>query len=513
MSDPVTEYAKKTYQNNNTASEVSASYITKDMKHLDKKMSGRDDATRALMAGTYTAGLKVLSCLHGVDLTETVLSVYVYCKNEGYRYISKQFEAAIELAILKPEKFLYGLHGFFNTLASKIRNDPTSRQAFIQFLGRFMELRYRKCDDSNINPNVILVYTDLLLQFLDYLRPRKYDRDTSVCGITISGEQILIPNPFPWVNLAEWEHVSQSLLDAPNYDFYDLSVYRRYGFPDTSSMAAIKDHFRKTRIFQNTCAILCPFINEYTYDILPCGIQNGQLHRWSLMESGVDSQTIEAKLASERRCTLPANGMLVDFEDETLQLKTLLLKEILLDNTIYLLYKLSTSEGEYAGYFRPSDSFFYSVALEASEEIHHFFRDIVEYFYAVAVLGGEYTDENCTSLFRNFIFRISAKSHKMEGPLRDVYHVEPDSCMDGAATTGTQAIDSINGTIIKVGPDANITDSERQYAKALGFALAYDEVYRAPAIPTFFSLRDYTPSIDENAESQYSGQEGWLQDE
>lgn len=513
MSDPVTEYAKKAYRNNDAASEVSASYIKKYMKHLDKKMAGKDDATRALMAGTNTTGLKTLSCLHGVDLTETVLSVYVYCKNEGYRYISKQFEAAIELAILKPEKFLYGLHGFFNNLASKLRNDPTSMLAFMQFLGRFMELRYRKYDGSNINPNVILVYTDLMLQFLDYLRPRKYDRETSVCGVTVSGEQILITNPFPWVNLAEWEHVSHALYDAPNYDYHDLTIYRRYGFPDTSSMAAIKDHFRKTRIFQNTCAILCPFINEYTYDIVPRGIQSGQFYRWSLMESGIDAQTLESKLASERRCTLPTNGVLVEFEDETLQLDTLILKEIFLDNTIYLLYKLSTSEGEYAGYFRPSDSFFYSVAMETEESIHHFFRDIVEYFYAVAVLGGEYTDANCPSFFRNFIFHISAKSHKLDGPLRDVYHTNPGSCEDGSATLGAQALNSINGTIIRADSGTQITESERQYAKALGFALAYNEVYRAPAIPTFFSLRDYTPPVDGNIEWQYSGQEGWLQDE
>jgi len=78
MSDPLSEYAKKAYRNNNASAEIAASYIMKYMKHLDKKMEGKDDAIRAVMAGTNTVGMQVLSRLHDVDLTDSVLSVYVF---------------------------------------------------------------------------------------------------------------------------------------------------------------------------------------------------------------------------------------------------------------------------------------------------------------------------------------------------------------------------------------------------------------------------------------------------
>ena len=513
MSDLVSEYANKAYRNNEKYTHVALAYIQSYMKHLNKKMEGKDDAIRAVMAGTNTVGMQVLSRLQGVGLTDSVMSVYVYCKDEGFRYIAKQFEAAIELAILKPEKFLFGLHGFYNNLASKLRKDSASMMTFMQFLGRFMELRYRKSDGSNINPNVVLAYTDLLLQSLDYLRPNKYDRATTVCGVTVSGEPILTENPFPWVNLAEWDHAIGLLSYEPCCDFDDLSIYRRYGFPDSTSMAAIKDHFRMTRIFQNSCAILIPFINEYTYDIVPQGMQTGRFYRWGLMHFDVDAELLEAKLSSERRRTLPVNGVRVDFEDETLQITSLLMKEIFLDNTIYLLYKLTTAEGEYSGFFRPRDSFFSSSAMETEENMHSLFRCIVEYFYASAVLDGDYTDENCCAVFRNFIFPISAKSHMLEGPLRDVYHNASSSHVAETPASCVPSLASINGTIIKVDDASQISEADKKYANSLGFSLAKNEVYRPSEISTVFSLRDYTPPVDENAGLQYSGKEGWLQDD
>lgn len=118
--------------------------IPQYLPHYAKMMEDKDIDTRALMAEAFSVAVQVLARFDGIEPHEVVASVYVFCKDEKYKFISRYFESCVESAALTPDAFAKGLHKWCNALAAKIKNTEGGLKAFADLRAFIAACRHRK---------------------------------------------------------------------------------------------------------------------------------------------------------------------------------------------------------------------------------------------------------------------------------------------------------------------------------------------------------------------------------
>lgn len=479
--DEITKNAKDIYYSED-AGKVGAKYITATIKRFKKKMDKANTATQTLMAHTYTTALQVVTRLDGLPFYEIAMGVFVYCKDETCRFISKDFEAAIELAGIDPEKFILTLHQFYNDLSAKLRK-PGMLVAFAQFLHTFARLRYTK-SGHNINPNIILAYSDLILHTLYYLRPNKLDYTVDVVGVSINGEPLTVPSQYSLAPLCEYRYLIAQLagIDEPLE-----KVFARHGIQIPEG--GIQELYRRVRIRENITASLLPLLNEYTFDVFPTNIPKA-ITELLLVKIDVDVNELKEKLKHRRR-PLSSNGLKVEFDDSTEIFKTLILKEIVMYDQVYLLYRLITDIGDFSGYFATKSDFFYSLNELKGDEILDTIAKMVLYFYAGATLEGGYEPERFKDIARIAFFPIGAHCYNVGGKLRDVYHkTSGESGKRKSDARYSQKDILINATIRRLPEGEKASPQAIENARRLGYTLAPGETFVLPFIRRVFYLKE-----------------------
>lgn len=317
-------------------SDSSRELIKKYINHCAKMMEGKDIETRALMAEAFADAVQILARFENLPQHELIASVYVFCRDEQYQFISKRFEACIETAILAPDEFVHGLHKWCNAMAAKLKNTPGGLKAFAEFASLYRRLSTEKAGIEKIDQHVVWAYIDLICLMLNYIRPNKFDSAKAICGVTTDGKPLTIHNPYALDAMPSFEFKAISCgvkgyKDIPlNVKDFSLGyVFRKYGFYNVETSQDANLLNMQMRYFQDLRLALLPYINEYTYDIMPehmftCILKNFHL----LTVDGLDVKALREKLRTSRRRTLPSNGITVTFDDPTVCLKALRLKEM-----------------------------------------------------------------------------------------------------------------------------------------------------------------------------------------
>ena len=493
--DEITSGAKDIYHSAETG-KIRAKYIASTIKRFSKKMAGKDTATQTLMARSYSMALQVVARLDGIEFYEVTMSAFVYCKDETCRFISKYFEAAIELAGIDQEKFILTLHQFYNNLSAKLRK-PGMLVAFAQFLHTFMRLRYTKSGGGGINPNVILAYTDLILNTLYYLHPNKLDYTVDVVGVSINGEPLTIEAQYGLSTLCEYQYM-MSRLSGKKVSMKDIFAQHGIHLPE----GGVSELYRRVRARENTSGNLFPFLNEYTFDIFPVNIPR-DVTMLSLVKIDADTDEMVRSL-KERRRPLPTNGLRVEFDDPAEIFKSLIIKEIVMYDQVYMLYRLITDIGDFSGYFAPRDGFFYGLNELKSGGIIEAIEAIVLYFYAGATLTHGYEPERFKDIAHNFVFPIGARCYGIGGQLRDVYNKEPAR----GSQSGKRRDDDrfapkdmlINATIRRLPDGQKASQQAIENARRLGYTLAPGETFVLPFIKRVFYLKE-DEMVDDDGKS------------
>lgn len=124
-------------------------FVPQYLPHYAKMMEDKDIDTRALMAEAFSVAVQVLARFDGIEPHEVVASVYVFCKDEKYKFISRYFESCVESAALTPDAFAKGLHKWCNALAAKIKNTEGGLKAFAEFASLYRRLQTQKAEAMN----------------------------------------------------------------------------------------------------------------------------------------------------------------------------------------------------------------------------------------------------------------------------------------------------------------------------------------------------------------------------
>lgn len=153
-------------------------------------------------------------------------------------------------------------------------NKENQYDLFFEFYYSCVKLRIRN-EDEKIDATVSTAYQNLLIQQLEYLRPNKFDFRTFVAGRKTTGEIIVREDPFPTFDLPIYElrNALEQGRKFENAEEYLYGLYRKAGYEIYNA----DDQMRivaQDKIHTTTCCTLLPFINEYTFDILPKTIYN-----------------------------------------------------------------------------------------------------------------------------------------------------------------------------------------------------------------------------------------------
>ena len=451
-----------------------------------KKAKDQPKPVVILQLRTLSTAIEILDWISNIPFEELAVSLYFYCQDVNMAQFTRWYEAQLELAGANKEKFATGLHRFFTETAKKIQKNNLYDE-FFEFYYRCVKLRLQN-DNERVNQTVITAYQNLLIQQLEYLRPSKFDFNTFVAGRKTTGEIITRKDCFPTfdhpIYQVRWEiEAGKRIADAEEH-LYEL--YRKTGYDihnaDDQNLIIAQD-----KIHTTTCSILLPFINEYTFDIIPQKIYNGNSNILHFLMNKVDLPALREDLKHRKR-TLPTNGVRIAFDPKE-EIGELLMKELLYDNSIYMLYRLSTENGDLSGVYETKDSFFSSICQ--SSEGHKYLADRVEafilYCYASQVLGGKYALQSANDYIAILgCQELTLTAYGMGGQLRNTYDGQHHR-REGEYEAGEA---SIQGYIRRLPVGQRASREARDLAESLGYDLESNETYVRPFIKQVFRLKE-----------------------
>lgn len=291
----------------------------------------------------------------------------------------------LKLAITEPNKFIKDLYSFYVSTATEITKTQSQEQ-FFHFLYTYQE----KCSQEN---NIILeVFITIILYQLYYLIPNQNKIDYIVCGLTTYGKIMTVKVPYPGFHSAklELEQCSNSAV---------VNVCKSHGIP-VNSREEYNILYNMLDLYTQQVQQLTPFIDEYTYDILP--------DFKALKHREIDTplfdiifhdyfrknfSEIVKQIRSKRRKTLPLNGVMIYFrsDDKDFPVQRVLMKEVFHSYKLTMLYKAETLIGDLPGYFDISSNVFYDILIKqwGKYDTCQSIFNMVIYLYACIVLDKE----------------------------------------------------------------------------------------------------------------------------
>lgn len=460
-------------------------------KRMQKRIAGKPPPVQIIMERTFNTACLVLRCIHSMPFSQLTKALYFLCKSLPHREMARQFESQLELAGANPERFVFGLHPFYNNFVAMVRREKRYGELF-SFIGSVVRIRIE--NPSLADADVVDTYMNLLLQVTEYLRPNKLNLESFVYGISTGGELLSGPVPYsffdvPWIQLRR----SKTLGNPETAAILDMYGHQE---PQIQSASSIMRLTEVLRMHTNMTAAMLPFINEFTWDIVPVRMYDSNIAPlMELTHKPFDFEVLSRSLTRRKR-TLPSNGVTFKMDDPTGEVQGLLLKEILHEERVHLLYRVDFQIGSLSGYYDTSDSFFYS-ALKGAAGLEFAIKleELVLAAYASQVLSPA-DSPDITSFFLQNGQPLRISSYARGGRLRDAYHVSP--APEGRHGSKRRQGEywreerNINGFIRRLPTGQTASAAAVAMAAKYGYDLAPDETYvrsfiRASVLKTLVS--------------------------
>ena len=469
---------------------------------LDKRLGGSLNPMAILQRRTMNTVCAVLENLRGIPFSKLSSSLYFFCADVESREFTRLYEAQIELAGAAPEKFAKGLHKFFNEISSKIKKNALYED-FFDFVALCARMRVQ-VTDPGIDISVINCYYDLLLQNLEYLRPVKFDLSSFLCGQKTSGELITTEDCFPYFDVPSYvieaavrKRVVQS---EEQFSAMIAKEYAKAGYSEIRTPEDIDRLSNIDRVFANQVAAILPFINEYTFDLVPKKPFTPNEYPFMAIHVTATVEALVEKLHHRNR-TLPTNGVVFKFQEEHL-FREVQMKETFYDGRVYMLYRIDSVLGELSGYYDTHEGFFFSILLETHDRVgYNRLKTLLLYLYACVVTkdGPKMQKEMAEHCWYQEDepgsprLAIHADAYGLGGKLKNVFDSEEESefhALRKGNEKYTEEERAIQGYIRKVGKGKNPSSEAVAYAESLGYELAPDETYVRPFIRRVLRLRE-----------------------
>lgn len=454
-------------------------------KRIEKKMQGKPFATKVIMSRTFSSAFMILQNLHGISFEQITLDLFYLCKDLKFKEIVLLFESELELACVNEEKFIFHLHSFYNNISSKIRKE-SKYQEFAEYIGVIIRLHREKKD--SVNQKVMDAYLCLVLQMLEYLRPDKMKLDTCAYGVSIDGELLMGEYPLAYSDLPALELKeilrNNKLKSAEEYRQLISSLYEKQGLK-VNSADDLEVLSQIQRIHAMTTTALFPFINEYTFDIVPINHYHSYVPplRGHILDFDAQLSDIKERL-KHRNQTLPTNGSLFKIEDSDNELNGALLKELVFHDSVYMLYRLDTDKGSMAGYYDTNEAFLFSITQDATENTSYMnLSMLILGMYATQVLN-DFSFSDFENLFSIGGRSLSFKTYDRGGSLRSFYQEGVNSHRDLSKFKKEERY--INVMIRNLPEGQKASEEAKSLAARYGYELGPNQTFVSPFVKQVF---------------------------
>ena len=170
-------------------------FVGKYLKRVQKRIAGKPLAVQLIMDRTFGTATWVLQLIENVPFQKLTAGAYAISAALPQKALTRQIEGQLELAGANEEKFVLGLHAFYNNLSALIKKNHMEHE-FCAFAGQLMRLQYES--SIVVEKDIRTAYVNLMMQTLEYLRPDKFDLECCVYGVSTAGEWLTGPCPFPY---------------------------------------------------------------------------------------------------------------------------------------------------------------------------------------------------------------------------------------------------------------------------------------------------------------------------
>lgn len=417
---------QKEYHMDKEITQRSNELMLKYKKRMEKRKAGKPLMTQILMDRTFHSATSTLALIDGITWEKLTFDMYYICNDIDFKRYVRLYDSQLELAGIDPDKFVFGLHKFYNDIARELKKENKYYE-FAQFLGAVMQLQFEK--KKKLDRNIVDAYISLILQTLEYLRKDKFDLNTYPYGVSTDGEILVGPYPLAYSDLPvmEYEKIVESgkKIGGRNEHFKLIqSLYAKYGIiinePDDL------DVVQQTQMIHcNTTTSMFPFINEFTFDIATTtAFDSSNVPFDGVACMVADIEPLIEKLRHRNR-TLPSNGVKIEIADPVGDIQGLLLKEIVYNDTVHMLYRLDMFGSSLSGYYNTNTGFLYSITKDALiPEPYQKLSVFVLALYASQVLNTIKLDELNKWFIRETGF-IEMKAFGRSGKVQDTYHLSP----------------------------------------------------------------------------------------
>ena len=466
---------------------IAHSLEDKYRKRMTKKMQGKPQAVKIIMSRTFNSAIMILQRIADVPFEKLTFDIFDFCSDVQFKEVVRLFDAELELAGIDQEKFIFDLHPFYNNISNKIRKENKYIE-FAEYIGLIVRLHREK--KGKLNENVIDAYLCMVLQTLEYLRTNKFDLNTCAYGVSTDGELLMGPYPLAYSDLPVLEY-QEAIQNGKKFrsdteaKHFLCDLYEKVGL--TVRNAHDLDVLAQTqRIHAITTTALFPFINEFTFDIVPVNFYNS--NKPPLMDLTFDKCDVgflKGRLQHRNR-TLPPNGVVYEIDDVSGELSGALLKEILHHDCIYMLYRIDTNAGSLAGYYDTKSGFLFSITQDATLDIpYNNLSALILSMYAAQVLVG--ADNGIDTKFTQKGRPLRIKAYSRGGRLQNQYGMEEPT------RTGSRSLEeydreerSINVIIRKLPDGQQASEEAKQLAKQYGYELENGQTFVRPFIKQVF---------------------------
>lgn len=449
--------------------------VLKAHKHIDKKYYGTPSyLLRKHVVNTIAS---VLDKIENISFENLTSDNFYICHEVGFKYFSDKYRSALEFAKLQPERLEDQLYKMLRDLGRNIKKNNQLEEFFL-FLSLFEENE----KISETYRSLYSAYMDLLMEQTEFLKPDPFDKYHIVAGVTTDGDVLVTDDPFPNLDQPVYELV-RSGVTGTNSKILFQQILKKYGYNN-------EDEFRYVNAasmsFYNNITLIVPYINEYTFDMLPCKAYAPSALTPLIRTNNTD---FTDRLKNRRR-TLPTNGAVVTV-DNSIYLKKVTLKEVFHNNAIHMLCRMETEAGDVTVRYNTKTGSFFSPFNHIAGycvDLHKSLKMLSLWFYTAYVCP----DENILpteEAYHNFTDDKNAALTfaSIGGKLKSTIDRDINSYID--YDRYTEKTVSIAGFIRRLPEGQKASEEKRNMATLLGLSLADNETYVEPHNRKYWELK------------------------
>lgn len=485
-------------------------------RYVDKKYSNKGVSIWVLHRRVISTAIQCVAEATDTELDASDVFTFLYhfseCVEGDSRLILKSITGQVELAFSDPYKFAKSLYRFLSNFGDDIKQNSQYEAFFMAFSYAQEHAKHGILVDEV--PTVMIPVTNIIINLffetLEFLRPNKYNINQIVVGLSTDGKILTMRDPYPMsdVPLYHIEKIASTKKFRNQQEFRSLihQEYLKYGYTDIFNELDINALQGENNFLNNMVFSLVQYTNEYTTDMLPefpfhFPASTTYWHYPIFSGSDEDVAHLFDTTQHKRKRTLPANGAVVRFQDKNSLFSSVHIKETYNNDSIILLYKISSEEGgDISGYYNTKTGMFWSPFYNATlyvdgkgmeaKDFEKVVRNLVLWVYAAFACN----DPNI--LPTQDMFQKEFHCYDKEAPTVSFYGIggkprkqykvndglEKPVVFDRDRDKYEESERPINGFVRRLPDGKKASEKAKLLAEMLGFELSENETYVQPFI-------------------------------